>query len=91
MLKGKFKNKLTKTLLVSLLISIILTILIFTGFLNTWESKISDAFYTPTSTLDDIVIIAIDDNSLQDLGRWPWSRDRFATVIDALNKSSVIE
>ena len=40
--------------------------------------------------MDEIVIVGIDDKSLQELGRWPWPRDRFATVIDNLNQSSVI-
>lgn len=64
--------------------------LIFTGFLDTWESKVSDSFYAPSTTLDDIVIVSIDDKSLQDLGRWPWPRDRFARVIENLNQSAVI-
>jgi adenylate cyclase len=64
--------------------------LLFTGFLDTWESKLSDAFYTPGSTLEEIIIVSIDDKSLQELGRWPWPRDYFANVIDNLNQSSVI-
>lgn len=87
---GKLKSKFTKTLVVSLSIALILTFLLFVGFLNTWESKVSDAFYHPSSTLDEIVIVAIDDKSLQELGRWPWPRNYFATVIDFLNQSSVI-
>ena len=87
---GVFKNKLTRTLIVSIIISIITSILLVSGFLNTWEYKISDALYTPSNTLDNIVIIAIDDESLQDLGRWPWPRNYFADVIDYLNQSSVI-
>jgi adenylate cyclase len=84
------KNKLTKTLLISLLISVIVTMLMTAGFLDTWESKISDAFYAPSNTLDEIVIVAIDDESLQELGRWPWPRDHFARAIEYLNQSSVI-
>jgi len=87
---GKLKNKLTKTLFISITVPAILTLLVFTGFLNTWESKVSDAFYAPSTTLNDIVILAIDDQSLQELGRWPWPRDRFATVINNLNQSAVI-
>lgn len=84
------KNKLAKTLLVSFFISLIVILLMSAGFLNTWESKVSDAFYSPSETRDDIVIVAIDDKSLQELGRWPWPRDRFAKVIDNLNQSLVI-
>jgi adenylate cyclase len=87
---GILKNKLAKSLLISLIVAVIASLLIFTGFLDTWEAKVSDAFYTPTKTLDDIIILSIDDESLQKLGRWPWSRDHFANVIEYLNKSSVI-
>jgi len=84
------KKRLTKTLLVSLIVAGITTILLFAGFLNTWESKISDAFYSPSALLDEIVIIAIDDQSLQELGRWPWPREYFATAIGHINRSAVI-
>jgi CHASE2 domain-containing sensor protein/signal transduction histidine kinase len=33
---------------------------------------------------DDIIIIAIDDFSLQQLGRWPWPRERHAQLLDRL-------
>ncbi len=29
-----------------------------------------------------VVIIAVDDNSLSEIGRWPWSRDKIATLVD---------
>ena len=35
---------------------------------------------------DDIVIVAIDDDSLQQMGRWPWPRSTHAQLIDVLNK-----
>ena len=33
---------------------------------------------------DDIIIIAIDDYSLSELGRWPWPRELHAQLIDRL-------
>src|SRR3990172_6368114 len=33
----------------------------------------------------DIVIVAIDDKSIEEIGRWPWRRDVMA---DLLNKGS---
>ena len=33
---------------------------------------------------DKVVLIAIDDESIKTLGRWPWSRDKHATLIDTL-------
>ncbi len=84
------KNKLVRTLIISLFISVIITILLLNGFLNTWEYKVSDALYRPSKTLDDIIIIGIDDKSLQELGRWPWSRDYFAKILEDVNQSAVI-
>jgi len=85
-----FKNKLFKTIFVSIIISIIVALLMTVGFLNTWESRVSDAFYYPSNTLSDIIIIEIDDESIYKLGQWPLSRDHYATVIDNINKSRVI-
>ena len=87
---GILKKKLTKTLLISLFISVIAILLMFSGFLNTWESKISDAFYYPSNVHPDIYIVEIDDDSIENLGGWPLTRDHYATVIDNLNNSLVI-
>jgi EAL domain-containing protein (putative c-di-GMP-specific phosphodiesterase class I)/CHASE2 domain-containing sensor protein len=35
----------------------------------------------------DIVVIKIDDDSLRELGRWPWPRRYHAQLIDALTKA----
>ncbi|PNX49565.1 MAG: hypothetical protein BV457_01230 [Thermoplasmata archaeon M9B1D] len=85
-----FKNKLVRTLIISMFISVVITVLLLNGFLNTWENKVSDALYRPSGTLDDIIIVGIDDKSLQELGRWPWPRDYFAKVIENVNESAVI-
>ena len=34
----------------------------------------------------DIVFIAIDDHSVREVGRWPWSRRSYAQMIDRLNE-----
>ena len=90
MKRGIFKNKLAKTLLVSIFIAAIVSMIMPAGFLNTWESKISDAFYYPSGTLTDIIIVEIDDESIYKIGEWPFSRDYYATVIKNLNQSKVI-
>ena len=37
---------------------------------------------TPTQP---IVIVAVDEESIQSLGRWPWPRERFAELVEALD------
>lgn len=34
-----------------------------------------------------IAIIAIDDNSISNIGRWPWPRDKHALLLNMLNKT----
>jgi adenylate cyclase len=84
------KKKIIRTIIISLIISTLISIILFIGFLNTWEAKISDTLYSTSNTLDDIIIVSIDDKSLQELGRWPWPRDYFGKVIDNLNNCRVI-
>ncbi len=86
------KNKLTKTIFVSIIISAVVALLMVAGFLGTWETQIfSDTFYSPSNTLDDIVIVSIDDDSLEELGLLPWPRSYYAQVIDQLNQLALLD
>lgn len=38
---------------------------------------------------DDVVIVAIDDRSLNELGQWPWPRDVHAELLDRLGYAGV--
>ena len=40
--------------------------------------------FMPRTSDSRIVIVDIDEKSLAELGRWPWSRDRLAALTDAL-------
>jgi len=44
------------------------------------------------ASVDNIAIVAIDDESIQKIGHWPWSRSVFADVVDRLGtaKAKVI-
>jgi adenylate cyclase len=56
-------------------------------FLKQLESWTYDArlnFSRPDSIDHRIVIVDIDENSLIEVGRWPWSRDKLATIVDNL-------
>ena len=41
-----------------------------------------------TAPPDDIIIVAIDDASLRDIGRWPWPRTIHADLISRINRFS---
>lgn len=40
----------------------------------------------PTKSSKDIVLLGIDEASIEDYGRWPWPRDRFADLVRYLNR-----
>ncbi len=55
-----------------------------------WDNLLYDAhlsFWT-RAVSDEIIIVAIDDESLRNLGRWPWSRSTHASLIDKLELDS---
>lgn len=57
-----------------------------TDLIGTLERRFYDFSSTSTSRLpsDRIAIIAIDDQSIANIGRWPWPRDIHARLIDLL-------
>jgi adenylate cyclase len=57
------------------------------GVLQRLDHLIYDARLRATmpATLDErVVIVDIDEKSLAEVGRWPWSRDRVARLVDTL-------
>jgi len=61
------------------------------SFLEAFEAKTYDLRFKdlrgPIQPNPDIAIIAIDDKSIAELGRYPWSRDRYAHLIDRLSSA----
>ena len=67
-------------------------LLLIVGLLSFYEvlERTDSAFYDKVSSIpqysssNNVVIVAIDDESLQALGRWPWSRKIHAEFINRL-------
>ncbi|AZP12723.1 CHASE2 domain-containing protein [Undibacterium parvum] len=58
--------------------------------LGTLDQSLYDRFMrlNPHPARDDIIIVAIDDYSLAELGKWPWPRLRHAELIKQLNAAN---
>jgi adenylate cyclase len=84
------KRPLLPFLLIALGVSIFLSLLIYGGVLGLWQHRFSDALYGGIEPLKNIVIIAVDDKSLQEIGRWPWSRQNYVALLQHLNGSKLI-
>jgi adenylate cyclase len=52
--------------------------------LENWTYDARLNFTRPDSIDDRVVIIDIDENSLAEVGRWPWGRDKLATIVNNL-------
>jgi eukaryotic-like serine/threonine-protein kinase len=73
---------------------VVLALSMLTNFFNVLETRAYDWGVAATSkpASDRIAVIAIDEQSIGNLGRWPWSRDIHAGMIDKLaaSKAKVI-
>lgn len=95
------KNK--KGLLIDAAVGLVLTLVVAASYLNIFagpllasvefkaydlRAKLRQSLASPK----DIVIVAIDDDALAQVGRWPWPRTRIAETIDriARDKPKVI-
>ena len=59
-------------------------------FCEFFELKLYDLkfrFRGPIPVSKDVAILAIDDDSLKAVGRWPWSRDEMARVLTRLKQA----
>ncbi len=64
-------------------------VLLVTGTIKGFEYKVKDAFtwLVPEAPVDPkVVIIDIDDQAIQNVGMWPWSRDVHADILMQLKE-----
>jgi hypothetical protein len=75
-----------------LLLAAVFVFFFATNVLESLDNRLFDQASKHTGRLpsDQIVMIAIDDQSIANIGRWPWSRDVHAKVIERLSEAKVI-
>ena len=80
----------TKTkLLIGLIITVLFSLFMWIRFapLEILEEKLYDYRFKvrgPLKPSEQILIAAIDERSIERLGRWPWSRDTLAQMVNRL-------
>ncbi|MBI4150944.1 adenylate/guanylate cyclase domain-containing protein [Candidatus Woesearchaeota archaeon] len=65
-------------------------LLIGTNAFSHVRGTLSDRLYGDKPVLENIVIVAIDDASINQLGRWPWNRDVHAQLLEKVKDARVI-
>ncbi len=70
-----------------LFLCLILGLFAYLDIFSTFDSKLQDKLLRQSSPVDmEIVVVAIDDQSLEDLGRFPWPRYVHAELIRILSQ-----
>jgi adenylate cyclase len=87
MKKGKFDNR---PVLIAALAGIIVGALAFANLFSGSDRMFHDLFYFGGKPQPDIVIVAIDDSSLQNVGKWPWDRPTMAKLVGALAPAKIV-
>jgi len=68
----------------------IIALLSWSGALGRARSSVSDLLFTPRAVLDVVTIIAIDEESIQSIGQWPWPRAVMAQGVKSLPNAYAI-
>lgn len=90
----KFKLKIQGPFVIGMGITFLVMIFYFldTAFFRFMELKSLDLKFQARGEIqpgNEVIIAAIDDKSLDELGRWPWSRDIQAELVGKLNEYKV--
>lgn len=78
-------KKIVVNLIIACISALLLSLLFYYGYFATYQYKLTDKFYQQRPINQNIVIIKIDNESIQEIGRWPWDRDIHADLINKLN------
>lgn len=85
------QKKLISGMLVGGTVFLLALALYWSGLLTIAELKTLDhrfhLYADPTKAGNDIVLVAVDEASLEAYGRWPWSRDRHGYVVHYLKQA----
>jgi len=57
--------------------------------INDYKYKLKSSF-APSKINDNIVIVAVDEKSINKLGRWPWDRKKIAELFSKLKPASIV-
>lgn len=77
-------------ILTAAVVSLLLAALFWGGFFRIWQDKLVDLLFIRQTPSKDIVIVAVDETSINSIGQWPWPRQVFAQLFSKTNGAKVI-
>jgi CHASE2 domain-containing sensor protein/signal transduction histidine kinase len=82
-------NRLSERIRSAMILMLFTCLMAASGWLWRWDQVLYDLQlgFISSSPSDDIVIVAVDEKSLESLGRWPWSREVHARLVKRLTQA----
>ncbi|HME87469.1 MAG TPA: adenylate/guanylate cyclase domain-containing protein [Candidatus Nanoarchaeia archaeon] len=84
------KSRVKPSVMIALGCFLVLSIFFSIGVLSNVNRQLTDNLYGGLNPLQNIVIISIDDKSIQEIGRWPWARSNFSAVLNKVSDARAI-
>jgi adenylate cyclase len=78
------KKKLLYSSIIGISIAVFFSLLFLQRSFMLWQLRLSDTLFLPGEPSPEVVIIGIDDKSIETIGRWPWDRDVHARLLNIL-------
>jgi adenylate cyclase len=69
-------------------IGLVLAVALISDVFGASSARLADLLYQAQPASRQVILIAIDDASMQEIGPWPWSRATLAALLDALTAAS---
>jgi adenylate cyclase len=79
-----------KPLLIAAITGTFCGVLLLFGAFSSVQLRVQDLLYPERHTQPDVVLVVIDDASLQAVGRWPWDRTVTARLVRALAPAKIV-
>jgi signal transduction histidine kinase len=72
------------TISIAVVTAVAVTVLLASGVTETLELPVRDLAlrFLPPRPAENTVVVAIDERSIRELGRWPWNRSTLARIVD---------
>lgn len=79
-----------RSIQIAALVGLFVGALTLLNVFSSTERTLHDFFYYGHKPQPDVVIVGIDDSSLQNVGRWPWDRATMTRLVNNLSAAKII-
>ncbi len=60
------------------------------GIFSSWSARATDRFFITQDADPSVLMVAIDDSSIAEIGRWPWPRTVHAELLSKMHAADVV-